>query len=64
MLMMLSELHARPALIVHDELIYVVREDMAEAVLSWLLQFMGKPPIWWSQLPLKGEGRIANAYGE
>lgn len=64
MLAMMSELKARPALLVHDELVYVVRDDMAEAVLSWLLQFMGETPRWWAKgPPLKGEGRIADAYG-
>lgn len=64
MLAMMSELHARPALLVHDELVYVARDDMAEAVLSWLLQFMSESPIWWLHgPPLKAEGRIADAYG-
>lgn len=48
---------------VHDELIYVVDEDDAEAVLETLIRVMTEPPEWWPDLILSAEGGIARTYG-
>lgn len=53
-----------PALMVHDELVYVVPEDDAEAVLSTVQQVMRTPPEWWPELVTWSEGDIADTYGD
>jgi len=54
----------RPALKVHDELVYVVPEKEAEPALERLNQIMRTPPKWWPELVLWSEGDIANSYGD
>lgn len=53
-----------PALMVHDELVYVVPEDDAEAVLSTVQKVMRTPPEWWPELVTWSEGDIADTYGD
>ena len=53
-----------PALMVHDELVYVVPEDEAELVLDTVQQVMRTPPEWWPELVTWSEGDIADTYGD
>ena len=53
----------RPALMVHDELVYVVPEREGEAVLAELQSIMRTPPKWWPELVTESEGSIAHTYG-
>lgn len=54
----------RPALEVHDELIYVVDEDKAEELLRLLQSLLRRPPGWWPELVTWSEGDIADTYGD
>jgi len=53
-----------PALMVHDELVYVVPEDEAEQTLDAVQQVMRTPPEWWPELVTWSEGDIADTYGD
>jgi hypothetical protein len=53
----------RPALRVHDELVYIVPEKQAEEHLATLQQIMRTPPVWWPELVVWSEGDIADNYG-
>lgn len=53
-----------PALMVHDELVYVVPETYAETLLKELQNIMRTPPAWWPELVTWSEGDIADCYGE
>jgi DNA polymerase len=53
-----------PALMVHDELVYVVPEDKAESHLKLLDSVMRTPPTWLPGIVLWSEGDIAVNYGE
>lgn len=53
-----------PALMVHDELVYVVPEDDAKDKLELLQRIMRTPPSWWPELVTWSEGDVANCYGE
>jgi hypothetical protein len=53
-----------PALMVHDELVYVVPEDEAESVLDTVQSIMRTPPEWWPELVTWSEGDIADTYGD
>ena len=53
-----------PALMVHDELVYIVPEDEAQIVLDVVQAIMRKPPIWWPELVTWSEGSTADSYGE
>lgn len=53
-----------PALMVHDELVYVVPEDKAEATLDVVQSIMRTPPTWWPELITWSEGDIADTYGD
>jgi hypothetical protein len=53
-----------PALMVHDELVYVVPEDEAEILLNIVQKTMRTPPIWWPELVTWSEGDIADTYGD
>ncbi len=53
-----------PALMVHDELVYVVPEKDAEALLERLQATMRVPPTWWPELVTWSEGDVADCYGE
>jgi DNA polymerase I-like protein with 3'-5' exonuclease and polymerase domains len=54
----------RPALTVHDELVYVVPEDSAEEQLDTLQTIMRQGVSWWPELITWSEGDIASCYGE
>jgi hypothetical protein len=53
-----------PALMVHDELVYIVPEDEAEMVLDIVQQVMRTPPEWWPELITWSEGDVADTYGD
>lgn len=53
----------RPALRVHDELVYVVPTSEAEALLAELQSILRTPPKWWPALVVWSEGAAASSYG-
>ena len=53
-----------PALMVHDELVYIVPEDDAESMLDIVQAAMRTPPDWWPELVTWSEGDIAGTYGD
>jgi hypothetical protein len=53
-----------PALMVHDELVYVVPEAEAESTLDLVQGVMRTPPVWWPELLTWSEGDIADTYGD
>lgn len=53
----------RPALRVHDELVYVVPEKEADELLAELQKTMRTPPKWWPELIVWSEGSSADTYG-
>ena len=53
-----------PAHQVHDELIYVVDENVAEQVRDLVVQEMSKSPVWMRDAPLAAEGHIGVTYGD
>lgn len=53
-----------PALMVHDELVYVIREEFAEDHLNAVQRIMRTPPVWWPQLITWSEGAVAETYGQ
>ena len=57
------ELGLNPALMVHDELVYVVPASRAQGVLDDVQSIMRTPPDWWPELVTWSEGDIANNYG-
>jgi len=54
----------RPALRVHDELVYSVPEGEADALLAELQAVMRTPPTWWPQLVVWSEGDKGTNYGD
>lgn len=52
------------ALTVHDELVYVAREEEAEETLAVLQGIMRTPPKWWPELVVWSEGDVADTYGD
>jgi len=54
----------RPALRVHDELVYVEKEDRAEAYLAILQQVMRTPPKWWPELVVWSDGNLGPTYAD
>jgi len=54
----------RPALTVHDELVYCVPEGAAEDLLGILQHTMRRGVSWWPELITWSEGDIAACYGE
>lgn len=54
----------RPALTVHDELVYCVPEGAAEDLLGILQHIMRRGVSWWPDLITWSEGDIASCYGE
>lgn len=54
----------RPALMVHDELVYVVPEGQAKDALDELQKIMRTPPKWWPELVTWSEGDLADSYGD
>lgn len=57
------ESRLRPALMVHDELVYIVPDADAQSALDTLQRIMRTPPKWWPQLVTWSEGDIAKTYG-
>lgn len=53
-----------PVLMVHDELVYVIPEDKAQAHLDTLSAVMRTSPAWLPGIVLWSEGDIAQSYGE
>jgi DNA polymerase len=53
-----------PALMVHDELVYVVREKDAQSTLDIVQNIMRTPPLWWPELVTWSKGDIADTYGD
>lgn len=53
----------RPALRVHDELVYVVLMAKAKRYLEQLQSVMRTPPKWWPELIVWSEGGIGGTYG-
>jgi hypothetical protein len=49
---------------VHDELIYVVKDEDAEQMLDCIQNVMRKGVKWWPELVTWSEGDIAQTYGE
>lgn len=49
---------------VHDELIYIVPEDVAEVCKAIMLEEMARPPAWAPDLPLKAEADMGLNYGD
>lgn len=52
-----------PALMVHDELVYVVPAAQAQSTLDDVQEIMRTPPDWWPELITWSEGSIADNYG-
>jgi DNA polymerase len=53
-----------PALMVHDELVYVVEAHKAQETLDMVQNIMRTPPTWWPELLTWSEGDIADTYGD
>lgn len=53
----------RPALRLHDELVYVVPQANAEELLAHLQSILRTPPRWWPELVVWSEGGVAQTYG-
>lgn len=49
-------------LLVHDEVVVLVREDQADECLDYALQCFQQPPAWAAELPLSAEGTISPHY--
>lgn len=47
----------------HDELVYLVRQDLAHLVAAVLAEEMSRVPKWAPRLPLKGETKMGQSYG-
>jgi len=52
----------RPQLQVHDELVYVVPESIAEACRELVVMEMSKAPAWLPTAPLAAEGHVGKTY--
>jgi len=53
----------RPSLAVHDELVYIVPETVAQDVLDELQGIMRKGVSWWPELITWSEGDLGDTYG-
>lgn len=53
-----------PCLCVHDELVYVVKEEDAQKALDDLQEVMRTPPVWWPELIVWSEGSFDDTYGD
>lgn len=60
----LKQTGMKPALMVHDELAYVVPRPEAKAMLAALQTILRAPPPWWPELITWSEGDVAASYGE
>ena len=54
----------RPKLNVHDELVYIVPETVAEDFLDTGTQIMHRSSDWCPDLPVAAEGAMGNSYGD
>jgi len=54
----------RPSLAVHDELVYIVPETVAQDVLDELQGIMRSGVSWWPELITWSEGDLGDTYGE
>lgn len=54
----------RPALTVHDELVYVAPDSEADDLLVEVHKAMRTPPTWWPELVTWSEGDVAQTYGD
>jgi DNA polymerase len=52
------------AMQVHDELVYVVKEDDVERAVMIASEEMARPPVWAKDLPLASECDVGKNYGE
>jgi DNA polymerase len=64
MLTIYKELGLRPALQVHDELVYVVPHEDAHALAARINTIMSTPPEWAPTLPIAAEVGIGANYGD
>jgi len=55
MLAIKKELKLLPAMQAHDEIVYVVRESLAEEMIAAFTEIMAREPWWAPGLPVKGE---------
>lgn len=53
---------ARPALMVHDEAVFIVPEDLAEDYLAVAEECFKSAPSWATGIPVQGEGHISDCY--
>lgn len=53
---------AQPALMVHDEAVFVVPDSDAEACLATAEECFKSAPEWASGIPVQGEGHISDCY--
>jgi DNA polymerase len=60
----LSRLGIQLALQVHDELVYVVPDDLAKVAQALLLEEMRRRPAWAPDLPLDAESSYGLSYGD
>lgn len=60
----LARLGVQLALQVHDELVYVVPDDLAKIVQTVLLEEMRVRPTWAPELPLDAESSYGPSYGD
>lgn len=49
-------------LLVHDEVVYLAKEEEAEEALAFGLKCLRKPPSWCPDIPLDAEGGTAKSY--
>lgn len=50
-------------LLVHDEIVYLAKEEEAEEALAFGLAIMKTPPKWAPDIPLDAEGNFGKNYG-
>ena len=49
---------------VHDELVVLLNEEVAEADQKVITQIMSTPPQWWQTLPVSAEGHLCKQYSK
>jgi DNA polymerase I-like protein with 3'-5' exonuclease and polymerase domains len=64
MLEIKKEYGYRPALQAHDEIVYVVKESLAEEMLECFIEAMCNSSKWAPNLPLAAEGAYGATYGD
>jgi DNA polymerase len=58
-----KEAGLQPALLVHDEGVWVIRDDAnAQATFDFLIAEMKRPPAWMPDIPLDAEGILSVVY--